>query len=312
MPAKAKLFLGKILMVLSVVFIICGLFLQFGTTTILNPIDDVTVVTGENNENISITTIDDSDVIKNNSGSLSGDNNVLNKSSQAVAEDNVKLRDSIQKKYGIVVKYGKETDGYSVGGMLVESFQDVYTAQSALLNLEKALSLYPDNIFKELRSKGFLLTVYLIKRYSSNNVTGATDSTYKNVIVSVATDYDFEDTVHHEIYHYIEKYIFSTGFRFTSWDTINPYGFNYGIVEPHLSYTKTFLDDATFVNIYAQTDEYEDRASTFEYMMKSSKAGCFNYGNTVWMKAKIMSEQIDYFLDSVSPNVIEYWERYIY
>ena len=47
-------------------------------------------------------------------------------------------------------------------------------------------------------------------------------------------------------------------------------------------------------------------------MMKKNKASCLNYGKTVWLKAKTMSEQIDYFFNTVNPTVTEYWERHIY
>ena len=148
--------------------------------------------------------------------------------------------------------------------------------------------------------------------YSKGNVTGVTDSTYKRVLISVASDYSFSDTLHHELYHYIEKFIFSKGFRFTSWNTLNPVDFNYGVVNGTLSYSRTYSADSYFVNNYAQTDQFEDRASTFEYMMMPNKASCLNNGKTIWLKAKTMSEQIDFFLNSVSPDVTEYWERHVY
>ena len=171
---------------------------------------------------------------------------------------------------------------------------------------------YPKGFFQEISNNGYPLTIYLIKRYSTANVTGVTDSTYNNMVISIATDYSFDDTLHHEVYHYVEKYIFSKGFRFTSWNTLNPADFSYGTINANYAYSRTYSEDAFFVNSYAQTDEYEDRASTFEYMMMKNKASCLNYGKTVWLKAKTMCEQIDYFLDSVSSNVTEYWERHVY
>lgn len=248
----------------------------------------------------------------NNSNNNGNNNGSQTPAVPTVAELNVRLRTQIESTYGVKVKFGSETAGYSVGGMSTTAIPDDATCRAALTNLNKALSLYPTNFFKEINNKGYPLTFYLIKRYSRADVTGVTDSSYKNIIISIATDFDFADTLHHEVYHYIERYIFSTGFRFTSWSTLNPSGFVYGTVNSNYSYAKTFSPDAYFVNSYAQSDEYEDRASTFEYMMKSSKASCLNSGKVVWLKAKTMSEQIDYFLNTVSPNVTEYWERYVY
>lgn len=230
----------------------------------------------------------------------------------SIDDVNLQLRSSIQTKYGITVKYGSETSGYSVGGMSTTMLPDAETANAALNNLEQCLALYPDGFFQEIRDGGYPLTIYLIKRYSTANVTGVTDSSNQRIVISVATDYDFADTLHHEVYHYIEKYIFTFGFRFTSWNTLNPEDFSYGTVNSDYSYARTFSEDAYFVNNYAQTDQYEDRASTFEYMMKSSKISCLNNGKTVWLKARTMCEQIDYFLESVNSYTTEYWERHIY
>ena len=229
-----------------------------------------------------------------------------------VRNNNNELRKSIEDKFGIIVKFGDETSGYSVGGMGTEIISDIYAQQTALTSLNNALSLYPSCFFQEIKNGGYPLTIYLIKRYSKGNVTGVTDSTYKKVLISVASDYSFNDTLHHELYHYIEKFIFSKGFRFTSWNTLNPSDFNYGVVNGTLSYSRTYSADSYFVNNYAQTDQFEDRASTFEYMMMPNKASCLNNGKTIWLKAKTMSEQIDFFLNSVSSDVTEYWERHIY
>ncbi len=247
-------------------------------------------------------------------GSTNSDSSSTTESVPTVTleEKNALLRTQIEEAYGVKVKYGSEISSYSVGGMTTVMLTDAATVQAALINLNVALALYPTGFFKEISNYGFPLTFYLIKRYSTANVTGVTDSSYNNIVISIATDYDFADTFHHEVYHYIEKYIFSTGFRFTSWNTLNPSNFSYGTVDASYSYARTFSADAYFVNSYAQTDEHEDRASTFEYMMKSSKASCLNNGKTIWLKARLMCEQIDYFLNTVSPSVTEYWERYVY
>lgn len=232
--------------------------------------------------------------------------------SPSIVENNNNLRSDIQKKYGIKVKYGDETDGYSVGGLSTVMLADNNIIQESLNNLSSSLALYPTDFFKEMRNKGFSLTIYLIQKYSTKNVTGITDHSSKDVVISIATDFDLASSLNHEVFHYIDYYVIEEGGSYASWGNYNPPRYNYGNVDSKLSYNRTFSEDAYFVNNYAQTDEYEDRASTFEYMMADSKASCLNYGKTVWLKAKYMAEQIDYFYETVSPNVTEYWERFIY
>ena len=346
MTTKTKLFLAKLLIFFSLVLIFIGVYLQFNENKILHPIDDVTIISGEEEE-ISVTPVDKDDIA---SISGSGEGEVGTQVSPSptpstvpaspsptpspipspspsaspsvvpstpsvaptVEEKNEQLRTSIENNYGITVKFGTETYGYNVGGMSTTIISDVNTCNTALNALNNALALYPTGFFKEIANNGYPLTIYLIKRYSTANVTGVTDSTSDNIIISIATDYSFDDTFHHETYHYIEKYIYSKGFQFTSWGTLNPASFAYGTVDTTLVYTRTYSADSYFVNTYAQSSEYEDRASTFEYMMMSNKASCLTSGKPVWLKAKTMSEQIDYFLSTVSPNVTEYWERHIY
>ncbi len=357
MTTKAKLFLAKLLIVFSVVFIFLGVYLQFGVNKLMDPKKDVTVVAGAD-ETVSVTPGDKDNI----SEELPGETKpvvtptpnpektpwvtetpfpnisitpsrtpiatqtpvatpvptpvatpvpVAPQPTPSVSDTNIKLRANLENTYGIKIKYGDEIANYSVGGMSTTKIDDA-TAQVALNNLAQTLALYPSEFFQEIEKDGYPLTIYLIKRYSKANVTGVTDSTYKNVIISIATDYPFADTLHHEVYHYVEKYMFSNGGRFTSWGTLNPLEFKYGSFVNSYAYSRTFSEDAFFVNTYAQTDEYEDRASTFEYMMMNTKASCLNKGKTVWLKAKTMSEQIDYFFDSVSGDVTEYWERYVY
>ena len=101
------------------------------------------------------------------------------------------------------------------------------------------------------------------------------------------------------------------GGKYSSWSSLNPLDFNYGFINNENSYNLTFNDMSYFVNNYAQTDPAEDRASTFEYMMASNKSSCLNKNMPIWHKAKYISEMIDLFFTSVSPSIIEYWERFL-
>ena len=227
---------------------------------------------------------------------------------------NSNFRDSIEKRYDIEIKYGSETDGYSVGGLSTTSIGDANTINSSLTKLNNVLSLYPRNLFKEIKNGGIPLTVYLINNYSEEGVTGATDSNFYFANMSIAVAYSFDESFFHESYHYIERYMLKKGLTYNtlSWNSYNPIGFNYDdTIENSYSYNVSFSENSYFVNNYAQTSAEEDRASTFEYMMAPTKASCLNNNMPVWKKAKIMSETIDLALDSVSEDVVEYWERYL-
>lgn len=228
----------------------------------------------------------------------------------SVDDTNNQLRISIQNKYHVSVKYGSETDGYTVGGMSVTSISNKSQITTALNNLKSALSSYPAGLYGEVTSS-YPLTIYLINKYSINNVTGVTDSTNRNVKMSIAIAYPFNDSFHHETYHYLELYMKNRGMNYTSWDQLNPSTFHYGSVNTELSYARTFSSNSYFVNDYAQNSAEEDRASTFEYMMANSKASCLNNGRPIYKKAKYMADTMDFFIDACSSSVTERWERFL-
>lgn len=337
MTKELKMKLAKVFIAFSFVLVFVGIGLDLDNKTLMNPVTGTHTI-GNSNNDINITTTDatipsDSSGGENSNSQTNGSTGSSNvggngnsattpstgeryqsttESQSGIDATNNDLRNSIQNRYGITVRYGAETNGYTVGGLSSIMLSDANRINELLNSLNYNLSLYPSGFFQETKQGDYSLTIYLLKRYSQENVTGITDSTTKNVVISLATDYSFVESLHHELYHYIEKYMFYRGANYTTWNSLNPVGFNYGKTNTAISYVNTQDPYASFVNIYAQTDEYEDRASTFEYMMSTSEASCLVTGTTIWKKAKYMCEQIDAVFQSVSPSVTEYWERYIY
>ena len=337
MTKELKMKLAKVFIAFSFVLVFVGIGLDLDNKTLMNPVTGTHTI-GNSNNDINITTTDatipsDSSGGENSNSQTNGSTGSSNvggngnsattpstgeryqsttESQSGIDATNNDLRNSIQNRYGITIRYGAETNGYTVGGLSSIMLSDANRINELLNSLNYNLSLYPSGFFQETKQGDYSLTIYLLKRYSQENVTGITDSTTKNVVISLATDYSFVESLHHELYHYIEKYMFYRGANYTTWNSLNPVGFNYGKTNTAISYVNTKDPYASFVNIYAQTDEYEDRASTFEYMMSPSEASCLVTGTTIWKKAKYMCEQIDAVFQSVSPSVTEYWERYIY
>ena len=222
----------------------------------------------------------------------------------------------IQNEFGIAIRYGEETNNYSInteiGLINTVPISDPSVINKQLEHLKSALNLYPNGMFQEIKNEGIPLTVLLINNYSDGSITGITDSSYTYANISIAAVHPFEESFFHESYHYIERFLLKRGATFNSWDSFNPSEFTWGTVYNGYSYSNTFSESAPFVNNYAQTSGAEDRASTFEFMMAKSKASCLNYGTVVWKKADYMAKTIDYVFDTVSPNVVEYWERFLY
>ncbi len=331
MTRDSKLKLAKVLIALSFVLILLGIGLELDTKSLIQPTRNTHVISTNTLSDINITTTDvatggkgeEQELPPETSETTTPNTPSTNNPAPSVEvspktevttidDSNNALRNQIENTYNIEVKYGVETNGYSVGGLSTVMLTDKNRINSLLYELNYNLSLYPQGFFNEINTKNYKLSIYLLKRYSQNNVTGITDSSSKHVIISLATDYSYVESLHHEIYHYIEKYMYEKGANYTTWNSLNPNGFNYGNINQGYSFKSTNNLNSYFVNDYAQTDPYEDRASTFEYMMASNEASCLQTGTTIWKKAKYMCEQIDAVFQTVSPNITEYWERFVY
>lgn len=233
--------------------------------------------------------------------------------STPVVDPLTNYRKQIEDTYGIKVLYGSETNGYVVGSLGTTAITDTNVMKSTLEQLNTVLSMYPNGFFREFSKQNMSLNVYLIKNYSAENVTGVTDFAPRRTIISIATDFPFDESFHHEMLHYIEHYIESAGGRFTAWNSFNPLDFTYGVENSSYSYSKTGTPGSYFVNNYAQTSANEDRASTFEYMTASVKYSCYDSNDyPIWKKSNYLSTMIETYFTTVSSSVVDYWERYIY
>ena len=228
-----------------------------------------------------------------------------------IEQENDRKRSSLETKYDVAIRYGEETRDYNVGGIGTTVIDSSQKIEESLEELEEALKLYPEGFFREFSKKGLYLTVYLVDRFSTENVTGVTDPRTNNVTISIATAYPFADSFHHEVFHYMERYIKLNGGTFSSWEVFNPSGFVYGQENLEYSFANTLSIDSYFVNSYAETAADEDRASTFEYMMANRKAAFFEEEKPIMNKAKYMADVIDLFFTTVNSTTIEYWERYL-
>lgn len=329
MRSYNQLKMAKMLLSFSLVLILIGIGLNLDEKKVMDPVLNTHTIGENETTDINITTTEtpikvteeqhqptnpnNLEISGNNKNQITNEapkNPIPNPPSIETTNDN--LRKNIENKYGITVRYGVETNGYTIAGLSTEYLTDTNRINQLLSELNYNLSLYPTGFLNETKQGGYTLTIYLIKRYSQDNVTGITDSTTKNVVISLATDYSYIESMHHELYHYIEKYMYQRGANYTTWNSLNPTGFNYGSGNASLSYANTKNSNAFFVNNYAQTDQFEDRASTFEYMMSQNEESCLQTGTTIWKKAKYMCEQIDAVFQSATPSTIEYWERFVY
>lgn len=131
-----------------------------------------------------------------------------------------------------------------------------------------AFARWPSSVRKLARLEHVAFCKTITYEGKDHGPAGLADPNTHRVFISVeyfrgaGTSFSIEATVHHEVFHLLD---FETqGARWTAdreWYKLNPSGFAYR--DPSIDIERR----AGFVNGYASTDEMEDRASTFEYLM---------------------------------------------
>ena len=303
MTKEKQITLAKVLLSFALVLILLGIAFHLESQTLINPITNTHVIGKTDTSDINITTTDTpvtsteeepapSTETKNpetgnpnisESPSNSEESNQVTEQPSppaatppSIETTNDNLRKSIENTYGITVRYGVETNGYTIAGLSTVRLTDSNRINQLLNELNSNLALYPAGFFNETKQAGYTLTIYLIKQYSQANVTGITDSTTKNILISLATDYSFTESLHHEIYHYIEKYMYAKGANYTTWNTLNPIGFNYGETNNSYSFASTGSPTGSSNTVFTETE-----LSNFSFTVLSVELVCSNSSRTV-------------------------------
>lgn len=231
------------------------------------------------------------------------------------AQVNDELRNKIRSKYGVLVSYKDEIDSnYSSSYVKPTKLYDDNEIYDHLVKIDGALSRYPSTFFPEIKRKWKQVTIDLVKKIN-NSAAGLTDNRNPNTVVILINTGSllFESTLHHEMMHYIDCYLankIGASALENSMMEHNPSGFTYG--NQNNDYVYRYANPYYFLSGYAKTNYKEDRAVIFEDLMtRTWKREYHVKGNPINEKAKVISKQMSMYLDSVSDNVTESWEKFI-
>lgn len=205
--------------------------------------------------------------------------------------------------------------GWSTG----TAIYDEVKLKKVLNEIDYILSRYPAGFFKEFNSNGMSLTLNLLDQIH-NGLYGLSDSEFlSNVVISVATSsYLFEETLHHEILHYIDNYISTKMYPSSPEDEYikcNPAGYTYGNPDSSLSFKYNNAQTAYFVADYGQTNYKEDRATLFPRLMRPYISGGNEFlkypDSPLSCKARVLIKQIDNAFDTVNSSKAISWNKFV-
>ena len=231
------------------------------------------------------------------------------------AEKNDEYRKQLQNKYSVKIAYKNELGNYTINGYGSEKLNDDNKINNCLGEIDTTLKNYPNGFFKEMKDYGMPLTIYLVNSIS-DDVSGLTDAKDKSDIkIMIAPASLFENTLNHEIMHYIDTYIKDKGYPIDINNTmkdVNPVGFTYGDTSNEYVYYFTSVDNAYFLSAYGKTNYLEDRAVLFSDMMtRTIKKPFYNDGTPINKKAKLISLQIKEHFNTLSNTGRYYWDRFL-
>lgn len=231
------------------------------------------------------------------------------------AEKNDEYRKQLQNKYSVKIAYKNELGNYTISGYGLDKLNDDNKINNCLGEIDKTLKNYPNAFFKEMKDYGMPLTIYLVNSISGN-VSGLTDAKDKSDIkIMIAPASLFENTLNHEIMHYIDSYIKVKGYPIdinTTMKDVNPVGFTYGDTSNEYVYYFTSIDNAYFLSAYGKTNYLEDRAVIFsDLMTRTFTKDYYADGTPINKKAKLISSQIKEHFNTLSNTERYYWDRFL-
>lgn len=276
--------------------------------------------TNNNNNNGSTNNNKSNKKTNNNTNNNNNKNTVLPEEKPTVvektqAEKNNEYRKQLQNKYSVRIAYKNELGNYTINGYGLDKLNNDDKINNCLVKIDKTLKNYPNGFFKEMKDYGMPLTIYLVNNISGS-VSGLTDAKDKSdVKIMISPARLFENTLNHEIMHYIDSYIKVKGYPIDINNTmkdVNPVGFTYGDTSNDYVYYYTSVDNAYFLSTYGKTNYLEDRAVLFSDMMSRTLAkDYYDDGTPINKKAKLISSQIKEHYNILSNTGRYYWDRFL-
>ena len=190
---------------------------------------------------------------------------------------NIRIANSIRKTYGIDIYFGDMPGLESVNAVAITDETVIF---DMLKHINTVLSKYPNNLIREIESKGYELSIYLVDYFTNNVEAIANRNSIGQMKIYMSDTMDIERALHHEYYHILDYYVrleTDENLAYLNWNKYNPKGFVYtqSIDNITSKYVYSGAPGAHFVTAYAKYSEKEDRAETFAEMMTASKSEIF-------------------------------------
>lgn len=228
------------------------------------------------------------------------------------------MAEEILEKHGLSVLIGTDATLESSATLELETEYQVWTVRRALENLEQMMTIYPKDLIDQLAGPtGSPLRICLVRSFQSQNADEDLNCLlYRDAnadpYIYLALTEDWESDFHHQLFHVIESYVIMSCPTLDSWNSLNPKGFKYTL--QHLTEStdalEPFLEDGSFINLYATSYPKEDRAMTFITALESGNESIFE-NKVMHSKLKLLSTGIRKAFGYQKKEISFLWEQYL-
>lgn len=179
--------------------------------------------------------------------------------------------------------------------------------EEALVTIQNALARFPEGFLKNLSGDAQEVSICLVRQIQGLTDTPALETASglqfwqgENSFLVFCPGPDLERAVYHELCHMIDSRILETTKAYDDWDARNPSGFSYG---------EDAADPNAFVDAYAMTSPFEDRARILECAMMEDMDSLFQ-SPSLQKKLQTICAAIRqaFWLDDSTPLP---WEQYL-
>ena len=228
------------------------------------------------------------------------------------------LAEEFLAKHGISVLIGTDALWEASNLLTLETEHQAWTIEYALLALEEMMTVYPKDMVDQLAGPtGSPLRICLVRNFDSRNADEDLSCLlYRDAnadpYIFLALEEDWEADFHHQLFHVIESYVIMSCPTLDSWNSLNPKKFQYTLqhMDEATDALQAFLEDGSFVNLYATSFPKEDRAMTFISALETGNESIFE-SKVMQSKLKLLSTGIRKAFGYQKSTQTFLWEQYL-
>lgn len=238
------------------------------------------------------------------------------------------MKQALEEKYPIKIILWN-VPSKDITNLQAMSLLDTNKINDMLKLLDDSLSKYPIEFLNEISEYIGDLEIYFAQSISSSayGITGyyKMNQTLSVYMMLIDNSYLFSQTFHHEFFHVIEYALYfkdSTkpfGHQYNLWNTFNSVDFQYHPLEMAneslILSSNNDLENTYFINKYAQTTPYEDRATLFSELMICSTPKPYHQiisDLPLTLKMLYLIDVIESNFESLHSENTLYWKRHFY